>query len=349
MNLSMRTALVFKIFLFVALIACMESPVNAQQDTSRHKHGIVGFLKKQKGIVGRLAGNLVGDTAASDLEAAAQRNDLSFVSFEGKIIRNIEVQRLDFGTLITDTAHNFKNTFTKLANSVHHKSREFVIRNNLFFRKGDRLQPYLMADNERHLRDQPYIQDAKIFVFPSNANSDSVDILIRTKDVLSIGGTIEIHNPRSVEMSVKEENLGGSGSSIAAGLLYNQIRHKQAGYAAEYIYRNIGGSFIDAYAGFSSFANTFNTAQKEEELLYIRLVKPLVNPYSKWSYSFEAANHVTQNMFWSDSFYHSAIKYHYFNYDGWIGWNTGAYKLAPGNEDDRLRTLVSLRILNSFF
>ncbi len=263
----MRTAPVLKIFLFVALIACLESTVSAQQDTSKRKRSIVGFLKKQKGFVGKLASNLVGDTAASDLEAAAQRNDLSFVSFEGKIIRNIEVQRLDFGTLITDTAHNFKNTFTKLANSAHHKSREFVIRNNLFFKKGDHLQAYLMADNERHLRDQPYIQDAKIFVFPSNANSDSVDILIRTKDVLSIGGSFEVHNPRSFEMSVKEENLGGSGSSIAAGLLYNQERRKHAGYAAEYIYRNIGGSFIDAYAGFTSFGNTMNTLQKEEENL----------------------------------------------------------------------------------
>lgn len=345
----MQTALAFRIFLLMALIACLESPAFAQQDTSRRKRSIVGFLKKQKGFVGKLASNLVGDTAASDLEAVAQRNDLSFTGFEGKIIRNIEVQRLDFGTLITDTAHNFKNTFTKLANAVHHKSREFVIRNNLFFKKGDRLQAYLLADNERHLRDQPYIQDAKIFVFPSNANSDSVDILIRTKDVLSIGGTFELHNPKSFEMSVKEDNMGGSGSSLSAGLLYNQVRHKNTGYAAEYIYRNIGGSFIDAYAGFTNFGNTMNTLQKEEENLYIRLVKPLINPYSKWSYSFEAANHVTQNMFWTDSFYNSDIRYHYFNYDGWIGWNTGAYKLAPGNEDDRLRTLVSLRYFKQLF
>ena len=34
----------------------------------------------------------------------------------------------------------------------------------------------------------------------------------------------------------------------------------------------------------------------------------------------------------------------------WIGWNTGAYKVSPGkNEDDRLRTLVSLVILNNCF
>ena len=353
----MQIAPVCKIYcLVILLMACLQFHVHAQQDTtvypqdtSKQKRTIVGFLKKQKGVFGKLASNLVGDTAASDLESAPVRNDLSFMQFEGKIVRNVAIQRLDFGTLITDTANNFKNTFTNLANSFHHKSREFVIKNNLFFKKGDKIIAYLMADNERHLRDQPYIQDAKIIIIPLYL-SDSVDILVRTKDVLSIGGSFELHNPKSAEMTLKEENLGGTGNSILGGLLYNQERRKHAGYALQYISRNIGGSFIDGYIGYTSFGNTMNTLQKEEENLYIQLIKPLINPYTKWTYSFEAANHVTQNMFWTDSIYKSDIKYHYFNYDGWIGWNTGAYKVSPGsNLDDRLRTLVSLRYFKQLF
>ena len=127
----MQIAPVCKIFFIVIIMASLQLPVCAQQDTSRHT--IVNYLKRQKGMFGRLASNLVGDTATSDLESAPVRNDLSFVPYEGKIIRNIAIQRLDFGTLITDTAHNFKNTFTNLANDFHHKSREYVIRNNLFF------------------------------------------------------------------------------------------------------------------------------------------------------------------------------------------------------------------------
>jgi len=352
----MQIAPLCKIYCSVALMACLQFPVHAQQDTTLHpedtarqKRTIVEYLKQRKGVFGKLASNLVGDTAASDLESAAERNDLSFMPYEGKIVRNVAIQRLDFGTQITDTAHNFKNTFTNLANAFHHKSREYVIRNNLFFKKGDKIISYLMADNERHLRDQPYIQDAKIIIIPLY-QSDSVDILVRTKDVLSIGGSFELNNTRSAEMSLKEENVGGSGNSILGGLLYNQARRKHAGYAIQYISRNIAGSFIDGYVGYTSFGNTMNTLQKEEENLYIRLTKPLINPYTKWTYSFEAANHVTQNMFWTDSIYKSDIKYHYFNYDAWIGWNTGAYKVKPGtNEDDRLRTLVSLRYFKQLF
>lgn len=345
----MRIALVCKISFIVLLMACLYTPASSQQDTSRHKRGIVGYLKSQKGLMGKLASNLVGDTAASDLESAPVRNDLSFGPYEGRIIRDIEIQRLDFGTLIIDTANNFKNTFTRLANDLHHKSREYVIRNNLFFKKGDKVLGYLLADNERHLRDQAYIQDARIFVRPVKGSPDSVDVLIRTKDVLSIGGSFELHNTTSAEMSVKEDNLGGGGQSLQAGLLYNQERRVHAGYAMQYINRNLGGSFIDAYAGFTSFGNTINAGQKEEENLYVQFIKPLVNPYTKWTYSFEGSNHATRNMFWTDSFYHANVKYRYYSYDGWVGWNTGAYKLAPGNEDDRMRTLVSLRYFKQLF
>ena len=111
----MQIAPVCKIFFIVTIMACLQLPVCAQQDTG--KHTIVNYLKRQKGMFGKLAGNLVGDTATSDLESAPVRNDLSFVPYEGKIIRNIAIQRLDFGTQITDTAHNFENTFTNLANN----------------------------------------------------------------------------------------------------------------------------------------------------------------------------------------------------------------------------------------
>ncbi|MFT3933835.1 MAG: hypothetical protein QM726_09495 [Chitinophagaceae bacterium] len=358
--MSMQIAPVCKISCIVLMIACLQLPAQAQQpdssnqkrtiDTAAQKRTIVNYLKRQTGLFGKLASNLVGDTVASDQESTAPvRNDLSFKPYQGKIIRNIAIQRLDFGTQITDTAHNFKNTFTNLANDFHHKSREFVIRNNLFFKTGDELQPYLLADNERHLRDQPYIQDVKFIIIPLY-QSDSVDILVRTKDVLSIGGSIELYNTQAAEMTIKEENLAGSGNTVLFGMLYDQTRYKHAGYAGQYTYRNIGGSFIDGSVGYSDYGNTLNAYRKEEQNYYIRFIKPLINPYTKLTYSIEAANHKSQNMFWSDSLYKSDIRYHYFNYDAWIGWNTGATKIAAtGNEDDRMRTLVSLRYFKQRF
>lgn len=358
----MKIAKVFKIYSFILVIVCQQLPAlaqkdtialknfNTQKDSSYHKGGVEGFLKRQKGMMGKLANNLVGDTTRrSDQETVPVRNDLSFKQYDNLIIRNIEIQRLDFGTLITDTSRNFKNSFTRLANKFHHKSREYVIRNNLFFKKGDKVESYLMADNESQLRNQPYIQDAKIILAPVEGNPDSVDVIVRVKDVLSLGGSFELRNPQSAEMSVREDNLDGWGNTFQLGSLYNQQRRQHSGIAAQYVNRNIAGSFIDATVGYSDFASTFNTGEHEEKMAFVRFVRPLVNPYTKWTYSLEAANHMSQNMFLPDSQYVSDVRYHYYNYDAWAGWNTGAYKLTSGNDDNRLRTLVSLRYFRQLF
>lgn len=349
----MRAGLLCKTGFMVLLLLCSRFAW-AQEDTSMHKQdtaagksSLEGFLKKQKGMFGNLTHNLITDTGQGN--SGPVRNDLRFSNYEGRIIRNVYIQRLDFGTLIEDTAKNFSNGFTNVANHLHHKSREYAIRNGLFFKKGDKVSAYLMADNERNLRDQAYIQDVSIFLINVYGSNDSVDVVVRTKDVLSIGGSIHIHNTESVDVSVKEDNLGGWGNSLSVSALYDQQRFDHTGYGIDYINRNIAGSFIDAYAGYKDFANTFNTGQKQEEMLYVQFVRPLINPYTKWTYSVEAANHVNRNMFLPDSLYLSDLKYHYYNYDAWVGWNTGAYKLTRRNEDDRLRTLVGLRYFKQLF
>lgn len=346
----MQIAKVFRIFGTVLVIVCLQLSVLAQQDTSSHKKGIEAFLKRQKGIIGKLAGSVVGDTVHSDLQIAPPlRNDLPYKPYESRAIRNIYIQRLDFGTLITDTGHNFKNSFTRLANTFHRKSREYVIRNNLFFKKGDRVLSYLMADNERQLRDQPYIQDAKIILQPVPGSPDSVDVLVRVKDVLSLGGTFELHNMQSGQLSAREDNLDGWGNTLSVGTLYDQVRRQHSGVSGQYVNRNIAGSFIDGFLSYTNYASSSSSGEREDEVVDARLTKPLVNAYTKWTYSLEASNHVMHNMYWSDSLYQANFKYRYYTYDAWVGWNTGAYKLASGNDDNRLRTLVSLRYFKQLF
>jgi hypothetical protein len=319
-------------------------------DTVRHVT-IDSFILKRKGLLGKLAKNLLTDTSAA-ATAGPVRNDLLFSIYEGRVIRSITVQGLDFGTAITDTTRRFRNALTNLANNFHHKTRGYVIRNNLFFHVGDKVFSYLLADNERHLRDQPYLQDARIVIRSSDKSFDSVDITILTKDVLSIGGSFRMHNSTSVSLTIREDNLGGWGDRLQGGVLYDQRRREKVGYGAEFIKRNIMGSFIDGYAGFENYADAFNTGRDEEVTYYGRLIRPLVNPYLRFTYAVEAAYHRTENMYVDDSTYKSDSRYRFFNYDSWIGWNTGAYKLGKlgkENSNDRLRTLLSMRFFRKQF
>jgi hypothetical protein len=337
-----------EIGIFILLLLLLQLKLLCQKDTAQSKPTVEGFLQKQKGFIGNLAHNLVNDTHPPVPKGPVNIERI-FNQYEGRIIRNIYIQRLDFGTLIEDTANNFSNKFTRLANQLHKKSREYIIRNNLFFKKGDKVVAFLLADNERHLRDQPYIQDVSIFLINVYGTVDSVDVVVRTKDVLSTGGSFQLHNTQSADLSIKEDNLGGGGNSLALSTLFDQNRNKKMGYGIDYIFRNIGGSFIDAYTGYSSFANSYNTGEKSEETEYLRFVRPLVNPYTKWTYWLEGTNHINQNMYRGDSLFKFDYRYQYYTYDAWVGWNTGAYKLGKNNEDDRLRTMLSMRYFKQFF
>lgn len=297
--------------------------------------------------MGKLAKSIMSGTGAA--EGQPLRNDLLFMPYKGMTIRYIIIRRVDFGTPINDTTRSFKNKLTEWADYLHHNTRETVIRKNLFFHSGEKLQPYLLADNERHLRDLSYLQDAKISVEPVKGSMDMVDILVQTKDVLSLGGAFRMHSSTRMSMMVSEDNFAGWGHALQLRGFYDQSRMPRGGYGGEYIYRNIAGSFIDWNAGYLNFNKNFNTGTQNEEMWFARFIRPLVNPYMKFIYAGEVAYHNTGDMYKKDSAYDYAHKYRYYNYDTWIGWNTGPFKVFGGNENNRLRTLVGARWIQQSF
>ncbi|HYC27855.1 MAG TPA: hypothetical protein VEB42_03550, partial [Chitinophagaceae bacterium] len=324
----MLTRQALRLFVIALVILMTKPPLQAQTDSTR-RQGIDSFLLKRKGIIGDLAKNLVADTTTKEEPLVSlQRNDKRFERFKGRVIRNIRIQSLDFGVSLGDTTQGINTGLTRLANNLHHKSREYVIRKNLFFHENQKLYPFLLADNERHLRDQEFIQDALILVRPVPGSQDSVDVIVRTKDVFSIGGRARMHNLTSFSVEAREDNIYGTGDRFAVRLLFDNKRERKVGLGSEYIARNIGGSFVDGSIGVLNFQDAFNNGKEQEVIQYARFIRPLVNPYTRWTYAFEAANHRTTNMYASDSLYESDFQYKYYNIDAWAGLNMSADKLT---------------------
>ena len=320
--------------------------VNAFAQTDSSVNKVDSFLMHQKGLVGKLARNLVSNKPASP--GAPVRKDLLFNQYRGKYIRNIIIKRLDFGTPITDTGRKFETRLTRWANDLHHKTREAVIRKNLFFRSGDKLVPYLIADNERYLRDIPYLHDADISVV--EVDRDSVDIIVLTKDVLSLGGSIHMHTTTKFSVTISDANIAGTGQELLFRSIFDNRRVPKFGYGGEYNTRNIGGSFINWYGGYTSYSKNFASGFENEEMVYTGILRPLVNPYVKFTYAATAAWHETHANYSVDTAYETNTMYRYYNYDGWIGWNTGALKFSSDfNKDNRIRTLLGVRYLQQSF
>jgi hypothetical protein len=319
--------------------------VSAQEDTTRRR-SIDSIILRQKGIIGQLAHNLLADTGSVDQEKLL-RTDKPFQRHAGKVIRTIRVKVFEFE--ITDSSDKLSNRLKRLSDKLHSQTRDFVIRNNLFFSVNQRLSPFVMGDNERHLRDLPFTRDARIIVVPVRGTRDSVDIVVATKDVLSLGGSFRMHNTQSVSMSIEEENFLGFGDLFGVRSLFDAKRAEKFGYGIDYTKRNVLGTFINASAGYTNFAKTFNSGEREERVAYFTAIRPLVNRFMKWTYGVEMKRHESQNFYNPDSLYDHEFRYRYDIADLWGTWNIDADKVDVNRNAASTRRLISLRVLDQQF
>jgi len=304
--------------------------------------------KEGKTFLSKVIQNFKKDSTEIDYSAQLKTNEATFRPYEGLIIRNIIIERIPFGVSIGDTSIRLINSLTKMANYLHHITRTKVVKKNLFFKKGQPLKPYLMADNERFLRQLLYLQDAQFFVTRTAPGSDSVDVFVEVKDVFSLGGAINSLGLKQSSVEFREDNFAGSGNAAIVYTLYDNTRENNFAFGGEYDDRNIGGSLLDAKIGYQSFYPSI-TGVKEDNNYYVDLHKPLVNRYMQWTYELSAAYHATRNLYNVDSVYFSDTRYRYYNIEAWAGYNINAKDFTSEEETKKLRKLIGVRYLDQKF
>lgn len=310
----------------------------------------VFFLARKKGLLGKIGKGLSVNYPDPVLPAdGAVKNEAAFNPYRGKIIRNIDARKIGFTRLLNDTSKVVRNIFTDIGDALHSSTTKNTILNNLFFASGDSLYPYLMADNERFLRELTYLQDAKITVQESSPGSDSVDVIIISKDVFPLGGSLEEGTDKMASFEVNDDNLLDHGNRIQIKNLFDNGRHPHYGIGFEFLKRNLWGSFVNLAFGYQNQAPAFNSGRREEKNLYVQGELPLVSPYHVWTGAFEIANHFTENAYLPDSLYRSDFKYRYHILDGWFGYNIGARKQLQQNFKSRFKRLISIRGIHKSF
>ena len=303
------------------------------------------FLAKKKGLLGRFGKSI----SHSPPDEAPVKVENPFLKYKGKIIRSIESIRLGFEYDIDDTTRRKTDLGVRLATTFHRNSSKNVINKNLFFRTGDRLSPYLLADNERYLRDLVYIKDARILVEFAENNTDSVDVVVVTKDVFSIGGRLNISSKDKGRFELRDENFLGSGDRVLITGYYENPRSPRTGIGGEITKRNIGGSFIDAVAGYQDFGKAFSTDRNQETVFYTRLEKPLVTPYIPTTGALEYTYRRTRNVYDNDTVYSNSYKYINYSIDGWFGYSLDSKRSLYENKEIRMHRFIAVRGFRTFF
>jgi len=303
------------------------------------------FLAKKKGLLGRF-GKSISHTPPDE---APVKIENPFLKYRGKVIRSIQTIRLGFEYDIDDTTKLKSDLGVRLARRFHVNSTANVIEKNLFFKAGGILSPYLLADNERYLRDLVFIKDARIYVEYAEDNTDSVDVVVVTKDVFSIGGKLNINNKDKGRLELREENFMGSGSRVLISGFYENQRSPKTGMGGELVKRNIGGSFIDLVTGYQDYKNAIGTDRNQETIFYTRLEKPLVTPYIPSTGALEWTYRRSRNVYDPDSIYRDSIKYINYSLDGWFGYSLDSKRSLYENKEIRVHRFVAVRAFKQYF
>jgi len=324
-----------------SLMCLMLSISATAQDTTRVKK--IDQLKQSK--VTKQVVDAISRTPPADTVITIKSVD-AFMPYEGKVIRHIHINRIGFDRTVQDTTRRFRSSIARIANRLHNDTKEWVVRENIFLREGKPFNPYRAADNERYLRDLDFILDSKIFVAPISEGSDSIDLLVMTRDVFSLGASFSPRDITEHRFRIQEANLGGMGQRLQVAGVYDAERNPTTGY--EFLYRktNLFGSFVNATAGYTEINTARSVGNENESAYFFRLDRPLFHPFVRWAGAAEISRNWSTNTTRKETDF---VKYEYLIHDAWAGYSFGFKKLPGSLEENRNRRFIAVRAFEERF
>ncbi|PKP34412.1 MAG: hypothetical protein CVU00_07055 [Bacteroidetes bacterium HGW-Bacteroidetes-17] len=254
-----------------------------------------------------------------------------YSSFEGKIIRHINIETLDpFGYSVADTNEVSQNFLFKTGNSLHIKSKHITIRNLLLIRQNQKFDSLLVKESERLVRSQAYVHDVSFYVKAISKNSDSVDVFIRELDNWSIAPVVDLSSSR-VTFTVTDKNFLGFGHKFRNEYTWYHSSGDDA-FNTNYFIPNIRNTYINANLN-------YGTGQFKNLTRSFAIDRPFFSPLAKWA----GGVYFTQQLHndsirISDSVYvKQRIKFNAQDY-----WASNAIQIFKGNtEEIRTTNLIT--------
>ncbi len=241
--------------------------------------------KSDRSLITRKLHSLLFRSSAVELTDSTRlvRSEAPFEPYRGYRIADIRISNAEFlGGQITDTSTVAKSLAARTINALHANTKEAIVIRNLFVEIGDIVDPYQLADNERILRDLPYIRDARIMLVPRPDEESAVDLYIITQDRLSLFIDGDFDGFDDFTLEIGSRNILGTGNQFSVAYQYAQDESPQSGYELKLIDFNVRGSFIRSEL---TYSNRWD--RKGYEASFQRA---FLTPLMKWGGGFDFGN-----------------------------------------------------------
>lgn len=195
-----------------------------------------------------------------------------YLNYEKKIIRNIKIIVRDPFYLTGADSLETEDVFLKrTGNWLHVKTRPWVIRNKLLFKKGDTLNALALSETERLLREPSFVNDAAIFL-TGDPSGDSVDVNVLVSDKWSLTAPVVLTDIDG-NVRLREQNIIGLGHQFEQYVGFN--RKEIETYSGYYNIANIDHTFISG--------RVYYEVNKTATIAGIAFDRPFYSPLAKWA------------------------------------------------------------------
>ncbi|MEP0985245.1 hypothetical protein [Ekhidna sp.] len=253
-------------------------------------------------------------TAQDPIENKEPKESESFFEpFKGKTISSINYTSVDlFGGSVNDTTLKATSSIGKLTNELHKSTSNSVLKKHLLFKKGDKVNPFDLADSERIIRSLSYIEDARIILTydPNNLGSVRADVIVKDRFPWTIDLSSDDND--GYRAGFTNQNILGTGNEFGVGYLLNRNEIPTHGYDAHYTIRNIKNSFIDGTVFVSD-----NYLGKSKGISFTRnFLSPNIKYFGEAT--FEHVEPI-RDLIFADSLYEKDFEIDRKSYDVWAG------------------------------
>ena len=198
--------------------------------------------------------NLLGYFITTQRHSFAESGEQSisyFKQFSGKKIASIRFKRLHpFGTSMQDTSLFASKWIEKTGNRLHMNTTTGKLKMQLLFKPGETVNPLLMAENEKLMRDLSYLEDVSFRLEPVENSPDEVNIIVISKDKFEYGFSMNLNADYS-DVELVNENMFGLGHRLNMGMAQKNAYLPEMGIYFTYNVNNILGQFINSTVGYS--------------------------------------------------------------------------------------------------
>ena len=172
-----------------------------------------------------------------------------FFRYQDREIDNIQIIHSDILHQGQDSLGlNLIKKMTQRINKAHNYTQEGIIRKYLLIKTGQTVNPALLHENERLIRDLSFIEECKFLLSPSLANPEKVDIIVLIKDRISWNVELKLNNDHHAMISSNLLNVYGSGNGLNEQININMAEiNKTVIFHSQLNLYNLGGYFINSH------------------------------------------------------------------------------------------------------